>query len=278
LFSPIIETLKELGDSGTRDEIKSGVLERIDLSDEIKERTTKSGGSYARALIGWAMNLLVMEGLITPSGKGVYSLTEKSSKAKLDDESALALYKEIRKEISNRKKKKKTEKEPVPEEVETGEPLVEATDHRSELLEILQSISPKGFERICQRLLREAGFQQVVVTGRSGDGGIDGHGILQVNPLVSFNVLFQCKRYKGSISPSQIRDFRGAMSGRADKGIFITTGTFTTEASREGRREGVPPIELVDGDKLVDMFELLELGLKPQKAYVVDRAFFDDFE
>lgn len=134
-----------------------------------------------------------------------------------------------------------------------------------------------GFERLCQRLLREAGFQQVAVTGRTGDNGIDGHGILELNAFVTFKVLFQCKRYKGSVGTPQIRDFRGAMEGRADKGIILTTGTFTQEARREARRDGARPIELVDGDKLVDMFEKLELGLKPRTVFEVDDAFFEEF-
>jgi len=149
--------------------------------------------------------------------------------------------------------------------------------HREQLLSILLALPPAGFERLGQRLLREAGFVQVVVTGRSGDGGIDGYGTLQVNPLVSFRVLFQCKRYAKSVSPTQVRDFRGAMQGRADKGIILTTDTFTSEARREASRDGAPPIELVDGEKLLDMFEELELGIRPVTAYEIDGAFFDEF-
>jgi restriction system protein len=126
--------------------------------------------------------------------------------------------------------------------------------------------------------LRESGFEQVIVSGRSGDGGIDGQGILQVNPFVSFKVLFQCKRYTGSVSSPQVRDFRGAMMGRADKGIILTTGTFTTDAQKEAVRDGVPPIELVHGEKLLDMFENLELGLTPRKTYDVDLHFFQEFQ
>jgi restriction system protein len=151
-------------------------------------------------------------------------------------------------------------------------------DHRTHLLATLQSLPASGFEQFCRRLLRESGFQDVEVTGRSGDGGIDGIGILQVNPLVSFKVLFQCKRYQGSVTPSQVRDFRGAMQGRADKGIIITTGVFTQDARREAVRDGVPPIELVDGEKLVGMLEDLELGLKPVRAYRVDIEFFKEFK
>jgi restriction system protein len=150
-------------------------------------------------------------------------------------------------------------------------------DVDSELLDLLVKLPPAGFERLSQRLLREAGFIQVVVTGKGGDGGIDGYGTLQVNPLVSFKVLFQCKRYTGSVSPSQVRDFRGAMSGRADKGIIISTGTFTAEARREASRDGAPPVELIDGEKLVGMFKKLELGLKPVKTYEIDKSFFEEF-
>ncbi|HEV8366920.1 MAG TPA: restriction endonuclease [Pyrinomonadaceae bacterium] len=147
-----------------------------------------------------------------------------------------------------------------------------------ELSARLLALSPAGFERFCQRLLRESGFQEVTVTGRSGDGGIDGIGILQVNALVSFKVLFQCKRYSGSVTVTQVRDFRGAMMGRADKGIILTTGSFTADSRKEAVRDGVPPIELVDGEKLIGMLEKLELGLKPRITYEVDAEFFSTFE
>jgi restriction system protein len=145
------------------------------------------------------------------------------------------------------------------------------------LIALLKSLSAAGFERLCQRLLREAGFEQVVVTGRSGDGGIDGHGILALNSFVSFKVLFQCKRYDGAVGPGHVRDFRGAMQGRADKGIIITTGSFSTDARREAARDGVPPIELVDGEKLVRLFEELELGLSQRKAFELNERFFDEY-
>jgi restriction system protein len=149
--------------------------------------------------------------------------------------------------------------------------------HRYLLLEVLKKLTPQGFESVCGRLLRESGFEKVTVTGRSRDEGIDGIGVLQINPFVSFKVLFQCKRYKGSVSRAQVGDFRNAMIGRADKGIIITTGTFTADARREAEREGAPPVELVDGDKLVEMFERVRLGLNQRTVYEVDHAFFAGF-
>jgi restriction system protein len=157
-----------------------------------------------------------------------------------------------------------------------GEEDIESS-HHDQLIAILKSLPPAGFERLCQRLLREAGFKKVIVTGRSGDGGIDGEGILEVNPLMSFKVLFQSKRYDKSVSSSQVRDFRGAMQGRADKGIIITTGGFTQDAKKEAIRDGVPPIELVDGDALVDLFERCQLGLRQVTAYEIIDEFFEEY-
>lgn len=155
--------------------------------------------------------------------------------------------------------------------------LLKRNNKRS-TLNLIKSIPPSGFERLTQRLLRESGFQLVSVTGKTGDGGIDGIGTLQINPFVSFNVLFQCKRYQGAVTPSQVRDFRGAMMGRADKGLIITTGTFTLDAKREARRDGVPPIELVDGDMLIEMFERHKLGLIPKRTYKIDVKFFEEYK
>ncbi|MGY6552020.1 MAG: restriction endonuclease [Erythrobacter sp.] len=150
-------------------------------------------------------------------------------------------------------------------------------DAETGVLEILRALSPQGFEHFCKRLLRESGFCEVHVTGKVGDEGIDGYGTLEINALVSFKVLFQCKRYKGSVGAPEVRDFRGAMLGRADKGIILTTGTFTADAKREASRDGVPPVELIDGLKLVGLMENLELGVSPRIIYEPDHKFFDQF-
>ena len=153
---------------------------------------------------------------------------------------------------------------PGEDQPESGE-----LDHRTKLVEIFSKMSPSGFERFCQRLLRESGFQEVIVTGRTGDGGIDGVGTLRVNPLVSFKVVFQCKKYKSSdrVGSPDVQKLRGAMQGRAEKGIFITMGSFTDAAKKEAVRDGVPRVELVDGDALTEMLEGLELGLTAVRAF-----------
>ena len=183
---------------------------------------------------------LVSAGCIDSSKRGVWALTERGIQSNLSEEEVFNLIKTIRRKGLSSKKIKEKPKNDTGDD----EDLTDIEPQSAALLDILKQLSPSGFERLCQRLLREAGFEKVTVTGKSSDGGIDGNGILKINPFVSFNVIFQCKRYKETVGAPQIRDFRGAMMGRADKGIFITTGRFTMEAKKEARRDGVPPIEL----------------------------------
>jgi len=279
-INPIIEVLKFLGGSGRSSEVSDLVIEKLDITDVELEDQLQSGQSRIKNQIHWARLVLVKIGFIDSSQRGVWSLTEKGLNANFSKEDLIHLYQTRRQWIFG-DKPEDDGTEPTKEK-EVGDTnntdLEKPVDYKEELLNILKSLPPAGFERICQRLLRESGFAQVNVTGKSGDGGIDGHGILQVNPFVSFSVLFQCKRYQGSVTASQVRDFRGAMMGRADKGIILTTGAFTIDAKKEARRDGVPPIELIEGEKLVEMFELLELGLKAVKTYDIDYRFFKDFE
>jgi len=278
-FQPVIDALMELGGSGRPSEVKEVIIENLNISDEEQSDLNPSGQSRFSKKVDWARFYLAKAGYIDSSTRGVWSLTESGRSLKLSSTGALKLFQEIHQIFSDEKRKQKDKKSKSDiSDLSDDIPEGEETDHRSILLEKIMSVSPDGFERLCQRLLRESGFESVSVTGRSGDGGLDGNGVLQVNAFVSFKVLFQCKRYSGSVSPSQVRDFRGAMQGRADKGIILTTGTFTSEAKKEAVRDGVPPIELVDGEKLLDMFETLELGLKPKKAFDVDEKFFDDFK
>lgn len=276
-FGPLLDALRGLGGSGTPDEVVERIANDLGLSDEIQNDLLPSGQPRYRNQVAWARFYLVREGLLDSSKRGVWSLTEQGRGTTLSLDQAREIFlKQVRFYQEQRRQKTQTP-EPVAEQVAEGTGAT-PEDYRGEIIDLLLKLPPSGFERLSQRLLREAGFIQVVVTGSSGDGGIDGYGTLQINPLVSFKVLFQCKRYTKSVSPSHVRDFRGAMAGRADKGIIITTGTFTAEARREASRDGVPPIELIDGEKLVDMLEHLELGLKPVTTYEIDELFFVEFK
>ncbi|MDQ3304100.1 MAG: restriction endonuclease [Actinomycetota bacterium] len=277
-FGPVLTALRGLGNSGTPTEVREAVAQNLELSDGELNAQLSSGTSRFDNQVAWARFYLAKADYIDASERGVWRLTEIGKQAELDHDAALAVFREVQ----QRFQVNRTVGEETPEIEEADAPYEEDSsgpdDHRQVLLKRIKSLSPPGFERLCQRLLRESGFQHVEVTGRSSDGGIDGVGILRVNPLMSFRVLFQCKRYSNAIVPSQMRDFRGAITGRVDKGIFITTSTFTVEARREANRDGVPPIELVDAEKLASMFEELRLGLVPRIVYELDKEFFDEFE
>jgi len=158
--------------------------------------------------------------------------------------------------------------------------LTDDEEWKGKLLNIISThLSPNAFERLVQRILREKGFSQVEVTGRTGDGGIDGVGIAKINGILSFHIIFQCKRYKGKVGSKDIRDFRGAMVGRTDKGLFITTGSFTRDAIVEASRDGAPVIDLIDGDLLVEKLKELRLGVFVEvKEFIkIDEDWFINF-
>jgi restriction system protein len=276
-FGPLLDALRALGGSGTPDEVVERIAQDLNIPDDVQNELLPSGEPRFRNQVAWARLYLVRDGLIDSSRRGVWSLTERGRATKLSLEDARAIRTKWVRIFQEKRLGKSAATETNVGDV-SPEPETAKGDYAEDIIELLRDLPPAGFERFSQRLLREAGFTQVVVTGKSGDGGIDGHGSLQVGPLLSLKALFQCKRYKGSVSASDVRDFRGAMAGRTDRGIIITTGTFTAEARREGTREGVTPIELIDSEKLVEMLKSLELGLKPVTTYEIDEPFFEEFK
>jgi restriction system protein len=107
-------------------------------------------------------------------------------------------------------------------------------------------------------------------------GGIDGKGVLRLGGLINFQIVFQCKHYTGTVSASVVWDFRGAMIGRADKGLIISTGTFSRDARAEAIRDGAPASDLVDGQELAELLKRYELGVQTRmvEQVVVDRTWF----
>ena len=278
-FGPVLEALQQLGGSGRPEEVRARIVQALRLSDKDQADLMASGISRFENQVHWARFYLSKAGFIDSSRRGVWSLTDRSrALSSLTFDEAREIFRSVASQFAKEKPTKLEEAEAGEESTTKEQAQAAGLDYAADLSAKLMALPPGGFERFCQRLLRESGFQQVTVTGRSGDGGIDGIGILQVNTLVSFKVLFQCKRYRGAVGPGHVRDFRGAMMGRADKGIILTTGSFTADARKEAVRDGVPAIELVDGDKLVEMLEQLELGLSPKRTFEVDESFFRDFE
>lgn len=199
-------------------------------------------------------------------------MTNEGLEKKLTDDDVYMLFKGVQESV-----KKTPTVTPKKLEIKFEDTTTEDEEHSLGLLNLIQSLPSVGFEKLCKRLLIEIGINDITVTGGSGDQGIDGKGIVKLNDVVSLNIVFQCKRYKETVSPHHVRDFRGAMQGRGEKGLIITTGRFTKEAKNEANRDGVTPIELIDGDRLVELFEKHHLGLKPVVIFEIDYEFFKGF-
>jgi restriction system protein len=258
-FKPVLQSLIDLGGSGTNEEINNKVISLLKIPEAILNiihgNTLQTELSYQLA---WVRTMLKNQGLIENSQRGVWSIID------IDDVQYL-LEKKGRKKLEERISRELEEEENWKEKI---------------ISVILEKVSPNGFERLIQRFLREKGFTQVEVTGRSGDGGIDARGIAKINGILSFHIIIQCKRYKGKVSSKEIRDFRGAMVGRTDKGLFITTGRFTRDALAEATRDGAPAIDLIDGDKLAEKLKELNLGVKIEliEKVTIDEHWFERFE
>ena len=254
----------------------------MNLSPVEREERNANGIIRFENQVYWARQYLVWEGLLDSSKRGVWTLTSTGAKVRLTEEQSRELAKRQQKLRSKKIPKAPDRPNRVSKpEIETADEAAEDVspelEEDKELLEVLQSLSPEGFERLCKRLLYEYGLEKVVVTGKSHDGGIDGMGLLRLNTFVTMKVLFQCKRVRKGVSRAQVGDFRNAVMGRADKGILLTTGWFSSDAEKEANREGVIPIELVDGERLVELFEAKQLGLRRKEVFEVDHAFFEQF-
>lgn len=231
-------------------------MQLLNLPDQVLEITHGSTSqSEVEYRLAWSRTYLKKYGLLENSARGVWSLV--STSINPDDLDAREIVKAVR-DVDKKKSIASDLSDEPSEAIETSDELA----WQQQLHRMLLSLDPNAFERLAQRLLRESGFIQVQVTGKSGDGGIDGVGIARINGFLSFHVLFQCKRYQGSVTASQIRDFRGAMQGRTDKGLLITIGTFTRDAIKEATRDGASPIDLIDGEQLVQRLKELGLGVK----------------
>ena len=258
LFNPTLSALKNLGGSGSISEIEEEVIQILNLDEEAINEIHRKSTTKLSYRLAWARNYLKRYGLIENSSRGVWALTDQGKKSnKLDQEKVKRSV--VKKDKQERLKKESSANDAKSLQDNTEE--VEEFDWQLELLDTIKKIKPDQFERLCQRLLRELGFVNVEVTGKSNDGGIDGKGIIIIGGVLSFHVVFQAKRYKGSVSSSIVRDFRGAMIGRADKGLIMTTGSFTREAKKEAQRDGATPIDLIDGNDFAERLKELKLGV-----------------
>ena len=261
-----VEALKDLGGSATIHELDEKVIELEGVTEDEQAIAMAGNENRTRVIyyLAWARTYLKRGDALANSSRGVWALTEIGS-AITSMQETRAIYDRVTAEERDRARaKRKATKAGIKGIVKLVDDAPEQEeDWKSSLLAVLGEMSPDAFERLSQRLLREAGFTKVDVRGKSGDGGIDGVGVLRVN-LISFQIYFQCKRWKGSVGTKEIREFRGALQGGADKGLFITTGHFTSQASDEATRTGAIAIDLIDGDRLCDLLKDNRLGVETE--------------
>jgi len=279
-MQPMIAALRRLGGSATIPELYEAVVDEMKLTDDQlsvlhdPERGDQTEAGYRMA---WARTYLKKAGYLSNSERGVWALTPQGREQEVAPDKVLE---QVRGEYAT----KRAAAAPInlvdsvpPNAVDGALEMISEEDEpdapatwKQQLNRKLLTMSADAFERLCQRILRESGFVEVKVTGRTGDGGIDGIGILRLQRVVSFQVLFQCKKWKGTVGAKEIRDFRGAMVGRSDKGLFLTTGSFTRGAQEEATRDGAPPIDLIDGERLAELLKDLRLGVRTEMIEKVD--------
>lgn len=268
-FNPVLIALKQLGGSGSPAEVVAVIAENEKIPESFQKEKLKSGGLRFNNQVHFARQYLLWAGLLGSSQRGIWTLTEKGTATELTHDEALTIFKEqhaLHQGATQNTLSEKTEDE----EVKSSE-----LNYNQQAIQRLKSLSPTAFEHFSKRLLREYGFEKLEVTGGPKDKGIDGTGILKINPFVSFRVVFQYKRYDQAVVSSAIATFRGSIPSSVDKGILITTGYFTSDAKSLAQEKGHKPIELIDGDQLVELMEKMELGLKP--TFVLDDEFFETF-
>jgi restriction system protein len=278
LLWPTLCAVRDLGHSGRLDEINERVIEQEDFSDEQLAVLHNEGPrSELEYRLAWARTYLKGMGALANTSRGVWETT--SLGRELSEEEIEPLWREYTAKRRAERARKRRQVESESAGTDADEATADTEDWKESLLEHMLAMSATGFERLTQRLLRAAGFINTTVTGQSGDGGIDGVGVYRLS-LVSFPVFFQCKRYRGTVGPDKVRDFRGAMAGRGDKGLLITTGAFTREAKSEATRDGAPPIDLIDGEQLCELLKKHQLGVRTEERRVeeveVVSSFFDE--
>ena len=284
LFNPTLEAIRRLGGSASIKEIENEVIESMNIPSDIAN--IPQGERAMTALqynLAWARSYLKKYGLINNSERAVWSFTplghktttvnseevKKSAIQKYNQERAINLSDTVHTKdevVVHISSKISSEEKDIPDDSDLW---------RMELLEILKEMTPDAFESLCLKVLRESGFE-ATGTGGSGDMGIDGRGLIRLNGLISFRVIFQFKRYKDSVTPKIVREFRGAMQGNAEKGIIITTGSFTKDAKKEATKDGAPLIDLIDGELLIDRLHELKLGINTETIVKIDPSFFQN--
>ena len=271
----VLDALREQGGSAAPRDVYEIVARLAKVPDDRRFAKLGGGGLRFPNQVAWARKYLHWEGLISAPKRGLWMLTESGQSRHLSLEEAREVF--LKWVGIHAETRAGSKKQALPVDAAGDTAASPEEQYREEVLSQLQAVVPEEFERFCADLLRHIGMEHVEVTGGAGDRGIDGQGYLRVGPLVTTKVAFQCKRYSGAVGPKEIREFRGAIGTRAEKGIFFTTGYFTDSARDAAREDISKPIELVDGDRLVELLEEHEFGLRSTKTYEVDQEFIGNY-
>jgi restriction system protein len=242
---PLLEVLISLEGQGKPKEIYPMVTKKFpNLTQEDLDERMESGGNKWTNRIQWVRQKLVDSGEIHNPQRGVWAITDKGRNRVNSPIPTLAA--------------------PV-NFVELYEDYEE--DFKSQLLDKLHELTSRQFEEFAKKLLQVYGFVDLTVTEVGPDGGIDGYGRLKIG-LASMNVAFQCKRWQGNVGRREIQQFRGAIQGTYEQGIFFTTSDFTPHAKGISFQQGAVPIILMNGTGIVDIMIEKGLGVVKKPLYL----------
>lgn len=287
LYAPFLETLKD-GSIHTMKEIKQSVATQMQLTDtDLAERLPSGKQAVFDNRIGWTRTYLKKAGLIESPARAQFVLTEEGKKALPDADIIDDKY--LRKYASFRafQNLDSAEEEPAVDVVEKSpEEILEDAyaelnaSLADDLMTEIMKLEPTDFEKLVVRLLLAMGYGSGIddagfVTQASNDGGIDG--IIKEDQLGFSSIYIQAKRWdpSTSIARPEIQKFAGALQEqKAQKGLFISTATFSPGARKSADAAG---IVLVDGKQLTKLMIKFNLGVSVEHVYEVKRLDTDFF-
>ncbi|MGJ5642860.1 restriction endonuclease [Formosa sp. S-31] len=283
-FIPILKVLAN-GETLQTREMYQKIINQFysELSKEQLEEKTKSGDILILNRIAWGKSYLKKGGYIEFPKRGFVKITEKG---KNHVSSSLTLKQvensENYLEFYNEENSKKVSTPSIIRNASPQDLIDEGFNQidiqvKDELLEKLKEIDPFYFEKVILILLKKMGYGDFIETAKTGDGGIDG--IINEDKLGLDKIYIQAKRYgENKVREKDIRNFIGAMSGDTQKGVFVTTSSFDSGATKKAH-DAHHTIILIDGLKLVDLMHQYNVGVQIKSSYEVkelDNDFFED--
>ena len=280
----VLDLLKKQTLPVHRNEIGDLVAKHLGLSDEQRaiREAAKGGGDGSRTYVAWmsewACNHLKQIGVCEQPSRGLYQLTAEGRV--ISAEEVENRWRDFRRQQVGRRQQDSRNAEGTEHIGRNDSDEEEQNDWRQELVDRLLAMHPDSFERLSGRLLEAAGFDEVQVTGQVADGGIDAVGVYRPSGLISFRTSVQCKRWQGSVGRDRVQAFQGASMPKSDRGIIITTGTFTEGAKAQAQAPGAFPVDLIDGSQLAELLKQFKLGVHTTtvELVTVDHSFFAEYE